>query len=300
MFNYTHILWGCIDTETCFCYNYGNKLTGDPTSLKLGSDFLEVGAPQLTMLNKKQLVEIGFTEKEASVYLALLEMGPSTVSEIGRQAKINRTTGYDIVEMLCSKGLANALGEGSIKKYTAENPEKIITFSQNKFQEAQGQLEASKKLLPELRSIFQKTEKPKVKFYEGREEMKQAFEETLTAKETIVAYGSEAMDEVLPEYTDKYIKLRVAKGIHAKGIVPNTIGIQKFISKNKEQLRETRSVPANKLDIDIEMDIFDNKVIIASWKENLAILIESQKIADAQKKIFELAWEGAGKYQGKK
>jgi len=58
-------------------------------------------------------------------------------------------------------------------------------------------------------------------------------------------------------------------------------------------------VPANKFNIDIEIDIFDNKVIIASWKENLAIIIESQKIADAQKKIFELAWEGAGKYQKK-
>jgi len=252
------------------------------------------------MLNKKQLLEIGFTDKEAGVYLALLEMGPSTVAEIGRQAKINRTTGYDIVEMLCSKGLANALAEGTVKKYVAEDPEKIIALFQDKFQEAKAQFEASKKLLPELKSIFQKTEKPKVKFYEGKEEMKQAFEETLTAKETIVAYGSEAMDEALPDYTDKYIKLRVAKGIHAKGIVPNNPKIQKFLSKNKEQLRETRSVPANKFNIDIEIDIFDNKVVIASWKENLAIIIESQKIADAQKKIFELAWEGAGKYQNRK
>ena len=127
------------------------------------------------MLNKKQLIEIGFADKEAMVYLALLEMGPSTVSEIGRQAKINRTTGYDIVEMLCSKGLANALGEGSIKKYVAENPEKIIALSQAQFEEAKNQFEASKKLLPELKSIFQKAEKPRVKFYEGKEEMKQAF-----------------------------------------------------------------------------------------------------------------------------
>ena len=252
------------------------------------------------MLNKKQLVEIGFTEKEAMVYLALLEMGTSTVSEIGRQAKINRTTGYDIVEMLCSKGLANALGEGSIKKYAAENPEKIIAFSQSKFQEAETQLEASKKLLPELKSIFQKTEKPKVKFYEGKEEMKQAFDQTLEAKETIIGYGSEAIDDFSPEYADSYIKRRVAKGIRTKGIIPNTPGVvQRFIIKDKEQLRETRLVPKDKFNIDIEIDIFDNKVVIASWKENLAIIIESQKIADAQKKIFELAWEGAGKYQEK-
>ena len=33
--------------------------------------------------------------------------------------------------------------------------------------------------------------------------------------------------------------------------------------------------------------------MIASWREKLGIIIESAEIADAMKKIFELAWIGA-------
>ena len=41
-------------------------------------------------------------------------------------------------------------------------------------------------------------------------------------------------------------------------------------------------------------------VAMASFKEGLGIIIESQKIADAQKQIFELAWEATEKYQKRK
>jgi len=253
------------------------------------------------MLNKKQLIEIGFADKEAMVYLALLEMGPSTVSEIGRQAKINRTTGYDIVEMLCSKGLANALGEGSIKKYVAENPEKIIALSQAQFEEAKNQFEASKKLLPELKSIFQKSEKLRVKFYEGIEGLKEVYEETLTAKEPLLGYSSaEPFFETMQEFGRYYLKRRVAKGIHVRFIAPDTPQTKEKAKNDKAELRESRLVPKEKLNIEIEVNVFDNKIIMASFKEGLGIIIESEKIANAQKQIFELAWEAAEKYQKRK
>jgi hypothetical protein len=52
-------------------------------------------------------------------------------------------------------------------------------------------------------------------------------------------------------------------------------------------------VPADKYYFSPEIDIYDNKVMIASWREKLGIIIESHEIADAMKKIFELAWIGA-------
>mgnify|MGYP001377386454 CR=1 FL=1 len=46
-----------------------------------------------------------------------------------------------------------------------------------------------------------------------------------------------------------------------------------------------------------DIEIYDNKVMIASWKEKLGIIIESQEISDAMKKIFELAWLGAKQFK---
>lgn len=246
------------------------------------------------MLTSKQLIELGFTNKEASVYLALLESGQSTVSYIARKAGINRTTGYDILEILAGKGFVSVIDQGNTRQYTAEDPRKIIQYSENKLKQAQEELQASKKILPELKSVFNKTDKPKVKFYEGLDGLKEVLEDTLTANEQLVGYSvAESYFDVLPEYGMGYLKRRIAKGISGRFIAPDTPGTRERAKHDKAELRETRLVPKDKLNIEIEINIYDNKVIMASFKEELGIIIESQKIADAQKQIFELAWAQA-------
>ena len=53
------------------------------------------------------------------------------------------------------------------------------------------------------------------------------------------------------------------------------------------------SSPVDKYNFSPEINIYDDKVMIASWKEKLGIIIESEEIADAMKKIYELAWSEA-------
>ncbi len=246
------------------------------------------------MIEKKQLIGIGLSDKQAGVYLASLELGPSTVNEISRRAGINRTTGYDILEMLVFEGLVSPLGKSKVQKYVAENPERIVQYAQNQIKRARDVLSEAKKLAPELKSIYQKKEKPIVRFYEGKEGIKQVFEDTLTAKETIVGYAcAEAMYRSLPEFYADYVPRRVAKGIHARGILQDSSQMRQIIKKDKEELRESRLLPKEVYDLDIEINIYDNKVMMVSWAENVGILIESEKIAKAQKQIFELAWQGA-------
>jgi hypothetical protein len=55
-------------------------------------------------------------------------------------------------------------------------------------------------------------------------------------------------------------------------------------SFDKDELRETALVPADKFNFSPEINIYDNKVMIASWREKLGIIIESSEIADAMKK----------------
>jgi hypothetical protein len=58
-------------------------------------------------------------------------------------------------------------------------------------------------------------------------------------------------------------------------------------------MRETALVPADAFQFIPEINIYDNKIMIASWREKLGIIIESAEIADAMKKIYELAWAEA-------
>lgn len=249
----------------------------------------------LDMISKNQLVNLGFGDKEASVYLALLELGPSTTSEISRLAKINRTTGYDILESLVNDGLVSPLGETKIQKFVAENPDKVIVFLENKIKRGEERLKSAYNLLPELFSIYNIEEKPKVKYFEGVERIKEAFEDTLNAKLEIVGYavGTDAFKAVGEEYLRDYFTRRVAKNIKVRVIAPDDPDTLKVTAKDQEELRESHIVPRDKFYFTTETNIYNNKVLIMSWKEKFAVMIESKEIADAQKKVFELAWIGA-------
>ena len=101
------------------------------------------------------------------------------------------------------------------------------------------------------------------------------------------------MHKGLPGYFPEYYKRRAKAGISIRAIIPKTeIGIERS-THDKEEMREMAFVPADKYYFSPEINIYDNKVMIASWREKLGIIIESTEIADAMKKIYELAWAEA-------
>ncbi len=100
----------------------------------------------------------------------------------------------------------------------------------------------------------------------------------------------------LPGYFPGYYKRRAGKGIAIRAIIPDTeIGLERQ-NLDIEEMRETALVPKTAFDFSPEINIYDNKVMIASWKEKLGIIIESHEIADAMKKIYELAWVEAKRF----
>lgn len=240
------------------------------------------------------LLSFGLTKKEASVYLSTLELGRTTVSKISRKANINRTTGYDILDSLINKGLISISGKEPKQEYVAESPDNILMLLEKQLQTAQENIKRAKNFVPELKSIQKIGDRPQVKFYEGVEGMKQVCEDTLTAKKPIYAYANyDDMHRTMGDYFPSYYQRRAKKGISVMGIVPDSPLARERASKNKEEARELAVVPANVFSISPDIEIYDNKVTILSWREKLGIIIESAEIADAMKKIFELAWAEA-------
>ncbi len=243
---------------------------------------------------KTSLEKLGFSEKEAHVYIALLELGKGTVSHISRRAHIKRTTGYVILETLMHKGLASISGKKPKQEYLAEPPGKIVEIAREKLKRDQAELLRAEQLVPELTSIHAQGDRPKVRFYEGTDGLIQVYEDTLTSHEPIRAYATfDDMHKALPNYFPSYYKRRGQKGIHIRGIVPLTPAALERERHNMEETREMMLIPADKFYFSPEIDIYDNKIMIASWREKLGIIIESEEIADAMKKIYELAWAEA-------
>lgn len=242
----------------------------------------------------KNLVSAGFSENYAKVYVSLLELGKGTVSQIARAAGINRTTGYDILDNLVSRGLVQISGKEPKQEYSAESPDKIEKTIQEQLEKDQQNLKAVRTIIPELKSIHNVAGRPQIRFYEGTEGLMQVYEDTLTSHETIRGIAAvEANHSTLPHYFPLYYKRRAEKGISIRGIFPATPMALERMTHDKEEARESVCIPVDKYSFTPEIDIYDNKVMIASWKENLGIVIESAEIADAMKKIYDLAWKEA-------
>lgn len=240
------------------------------------------------------LLSFGLSTKETSVYISLLELGRATVSRIARKASINRTTGYNILDSLITRGLVSISGKEPKQEYIAERPELIVEMLHNQLRKTKLDIERAQALLPKLASVRRIDSRPQIKFYEGIEGLKQVYEDTLTSTETIRAYANyDDMHREMGAYFPSYYKRRADKGLFIVGIVPDSPLARQRDSKNKEETRELAIVPADKFSISPDIEIYDNKVMIASWREKLGIIIESAEIADAMKKIFELAWAEA-------
>jgi sugar-specific transcriptional regulator TrmB len=242
----------------------------------------------------KSLDSFGLSKKEGSVYLAILELGRGTVTQISRKANINRTSGYDILDSLAHQGLVRVSGKEPKQEYVAESPDNIVSLLEKRLEETQRSIEAAKELVPQLKSMHRVEDRPQIKFYEGTDGLRQVYEDTLTSGESIRAYATvDDMHKGLPNYFPEYYKRRAGKGIAIRAIVPQTEAGKERARHDAEEKREIAFVPADKYYFSPEINIYDNKVMIASWREKLGIIIESSEIADAMKKIYELAWTEA-------
>jgi sugar-specific transcriptional regulator TrmB len=244
---------------------------------------------------KNLLLEIDFSRKEADVYLAILALGRGTASKIAREAHILRTTVYEILSSLFNKGLVTLSGKEPKQEYVAESPDRLQEYISSQVERKQKDLkQAESVLIPQLKSIHNTGNRPKVMFYEGREGLEKVYEDTLSSHEEIRAYATyDDMQATLPGYFPDYFFRRAAKGIPIRAIFPYTKAGIDLSKDDKIQMRKTAMIPADKYYFSPEINIYDNKVMIASWKEKLGIIIESHEIADAMKKVFELAWAEA-------
>lgn len=245
---------------------------------------------------KKLLLEIDFSAKEADVYLAILTLGRGTASQVAREAHILRTTVYEVLSSLFNKGLVTLSGREPKQEYVAESPDKLEEYISVQLKQKEKDLkQAETILIPQLKSIHAVKNRPKVMFYEGKEGLQRVYEDTLSSTEEIRAYASvEDIQPTLPHYFPLYYKRRAAKGIAIRAIFPESSDARERSSLNKEEKRTSAIIP-KKFGFHPEINIYDNKVMIASLREKLGIIIESSEIADAMKKVFELAWSEAQK-----
>lgn len=239
----------------------------------------------------KSLQNLGLNPKEQEVYFALLQLEKATANQIAYKSGIKRPTTYDILYRLTQEGFIAQTQEGKKRMFIAHSPEILQELLHEKQR-------ALAKDIPELMSIYNTiSKKPKVTYYEGAAALKRVYNDTLRTLKSgdeILAYVTSKTASEFSDYFSDYVTNRVEKGIRLRGIYNDSPEMRTFLDSNKEQLRTARVLDVKKFPMENEINIYADKVIIGTYTpEPFAIMIESKQIADTQRVIFELAWEGA-------
>jgi len=252
------------------------------------------------MIMQKELKKLGLKDKEAAVYLACLELGPAPVQKISRKAKVVRATTYVVLTSLAQKGLVTQFKEGKKTLFSAEPPRQLIRLIEKQEELIQEEKKELEILLPELQTLMKAGEGiPFVRYFEGIEGLK-------AMRQEMVMYTSpgdtwyhftpiDHLEAVFGSQELKYITQRVAKGIRSKTIFTTKSEKlkQEILASAPDELAERRFVSTDNFPSVSGMTIFRNRIAIGSFTGKLGgVIIESDAIADMQRRLFELAWVG--------
>ena len=236
----------------------------------------------------ESLKSFGLNEKEAKVYLAALEYGPTTILDLATKSGVKRTTIHEFIEPMIQQGFIVATFSGKRKLYNAAPPESLELILQK-------QTQAIKQLLPDLKFLASKSiQKPKIRYYDGIEGIKLIYEDLLTAKNEIDYFGSikDEVDLLGKQFIAKWVKKRIQKGIHVNAIRvrEKELPIREW-QGGKEYLRDLRYFPTENKGFFVNIFLYDNKILlISSSKESYGLIIESQELATSLKFIFQIVW----------
>ena len=87
---------------------------------------------------------------------------------------------------------------------------------------------------------------------------------------------------------------RAEKGIFLRGIAPKDSSGLRVQSEDKKYHRQLRLLKSELFDFTNEINIYDDKVSIISFKDELiGMIIESHEISNSQRAIFNLCWQFA-------
>lgn len=234
------------------------------------------------------LKNLGLSEKEAQVYLALLQLGPATPYQVSKKSGLKRPTAYVIAEELCEKGLLIHVPGEEKRRYIARTPDAFI-------EEREVKLQAVKKILPELRS-FQKgtTEKASILYFDGAEGVRQAYQykqKELHGQEIVGFFGNpDIVSPDIDKIAFEFNEYRQRHNIHMRVLGSDVQGLKKYAPYIQNTLMTAKMLPPDIYSSPASIESCGSFVRIILFDSTQALIIDSSHTARAIGQIFELVW----------
>ena len=241
----------------------------------------------------ENLQNIGLTEREAKVYMFLLEYEPAKTGIICSKLNISTSHIYQILEKLLNKGIISYKIANNIKIFRAVDPESLYAI----FREKEKKLEKEKRDLKEFISNLKKIEikehkQNDFKYFEGINGVRSMFTEFITNSEPntkmYIASAPIAYEKWNAFLIELFHKPRIKNNIHLQIIIPTKL---KKYGKERKKLRPIE-IKYSETEMESEFGVTEDYVYFLSYGDKpYALLIKDKNFANTHKKIFKTMWD---------
>jgi sugar-specific transcriptional regulator TrmB len=248
-------------------------------------------------MNPAMLHDIGLTDSESKVYLALLELGDSTRGDIVQRSGVAGSKIYDLLERLREKGLVSIYSKDKVKHFRPANPKQLLHYLEEKKVDIATAEKEVHTMLPALLATFlESKEEEEVEVFTGLKGFEIIFREqveTLQPGETnYVIGGTRGEDEaavlaffkkihILRE--QKKIKTRMLFNLRQKKDILKNYSSKNFPGTTTRFIDHAAPVAIN---------IYKDKTIITIYGKRLtAISITSHDVAKSFLEYFNMLWK---------
>ncbi|MBI4992628.1 MAG: TrmB family transcriptional regulator [Candidatus Magasanikbacteria bacterium] len=249
------------------------------------------------------LNKLGFSDKSVKIYLALLQLGPSSVRKLAEFCELNRGTTYDTLKWLQEKGVVTFYQKQTKQYFVAENPEKLLYLAKNQETELKEAQERISRAIPELQALYNKGgERPVARYYE-KDELNLILEDILASCEedeekTYRIYSAEGVKEYLYGNFPTFSDVRITKGIRVRVISLGGEGELRGLDERKclKAIGDPLLTSPYKWEGNLNntyIIIYPGKTAYISLnakKEPIGVVVENDGVFETQKIIFDNLW----------
>jgi len=239
---------------------------------------------------KKSLRELGFSENEIKVYVALTQMGESTAAKIAKKAELPRTTAIGILDKLKDENYLSAFNYKHSTYYWIESPKTIRNVLQNRIEIAEN--------LDNLLSEMYRTEAdfPYAQVLDSKASIRAFIEKSmvnLEKKSIIYSIDTPSAGNYTRIFSDdlynSLLAIKKKKGVITHTLVP--FGAFETIVPERLEIQPIviREMPAN-LHFSASLRILKDTVVLFSGRHPFSVAIRHKLISESIEGIFDFLW----------
>jgi sugar-specific transcriptional regulator TrmB len=235
---------------------------------------------------------LGLSERDISVYRALLALGPSSIRTIAERAGVNRGSTYECLKGLQQRGIVTYQPRGKRRYFSAREPEVLLQLASDRREQMERAMERLKtSVIPELHHLKPDFSIANVEFYEGDAGIEQVLRDILSRvgeqdDPVYSVFSSKPIRPLLYRPFPNFTAQRVARKIRVRVIAIGEGGESAEYSERK-WIRTEGPVDA------AYIAIYPPRCAIISLASDnypTAVVIDSREVAGAQQIIFNTLW----------